>query len=376
MASRWEEEISLSGDGSAADKVGHIHVRIRELPMADGVHASTGCQLWSASIVLAGELLRRPHLVEGRRVLEVGAGCGLAGIAAACLARECVITDGDEEAVRNLEHNLRVNESLFRRGTDGTSDGRCSQVSARTLRWEEAIRAPWAAEERAEVILASDVIYGHWGDTLAQAMLCMLAPGGLIVLIASEDRRSGVRSFKEVLGEAGFRVAETKLVVPLGGFRLFECRERLPGEPAEQPPVVERTEPEHSGHVAKCPVPHEVGQRPLPAEVWVAPDVRPAAAGAGVAAAPGKASEGSVWQVVGGAMNLKGIIVRNGTAGSLSTYTGRLAHGAIIEEIERTAERLRYQKIEGKGPGDGWVSFLSGRGAKLLKLVDAQEAVS
>ena len=47
-----------------------FQVRIRELPMADGVHASTGCQLWSSSIVLARHLMARPELVKEKKVLE------------------------------------------------------------------------------------------------------------------------------------------------------------------------------------------------------------------------------------------------------------------------------------------------------------------
>lgn len=79
LVMEWEEEVTLSPVGHEAFKV-----RICELPMADGkglravqqwcavppvadgfdgcnsgVHASTGCQLWSSSIVLARHLMAR-----------------------------------------------------------------------------------------------------------------------------------------------------------------------------------------------------------------------------------------------------------------------------------------------------------------------------
>merc|ERR1719223_2623729 len=133
-----------------------MHLRIRELPMADGVHASTGCQLWPASIALANELLSRPELVTGRRVLEVGAGCGLLGIAVASLARSTLLTDGDEEVVENLKHNIQLNEECWQ----PKADEAVREVSARCLRWEEALEQAWPSDEQVEVIVASDIIYG------------------------------------------------------------------------------------------------------------------------------------------------------------------------------------------------------------------------
>lgn len=73
-------------------------------------------------------------------------------------------------------------------------------------------------------------------------MLQLLAPGGTILLVASEDRRGGVRMFKEHLAASGFHVEETRLVSPMGVFRFYECRERLLGDPPEHPEVVHRVE--------------------------------------------------------------------------------------------------------------------------------------
>ncbi|CAJ1378697.1 unnamed protein product [Effrenium voratum] len=196
----WEEEVSLAPDGYAAFKV-----RIRELPMADGVHASTGCQLWSSSVVLAREIMARPYLVEKKAVLEVGAGCGLLGISVARLARQMLITDGDEEVVRNLSHNLEINRSLWKAAGPSLQD-----VSCRVLRWEELLEKPWP-EEPLEVIVASDIIYGNWGETVAEALCSVLAPGGLVLLACSEDRRGGVRGFQERMEQRGFNILETKL---------------------------------------------------------------------------------------------------------------------------------------------------------------------
>mmetsp|Transcript_100299 Transcript_100299/g.284128 ORF Transcript_100299/g.284128 Transcript_100299/m.284128 type:complete len:367 (+) Transcript_100299:130-1230(+) len=359
----WEEEVVLHGD-PADDQVGELRIRIRELPMADGVHASTGCQLWSASVALALEIFRRPHLVKGKHVIEVGAGCGLLGIATARLARRTLITDGDEEVVMNLAHNLRLNEASWKAGHGEAP----REASARQLRWEEVLGAPWPPGERAEVILASDIIYGHWGDTVAQAVLNLLAPGGLVMLAASEDRRSGVRAFKDCMRDANFKVVETILRVPLGNFRTYECRERAP-EDTESPYLTMR-EREEPGPAAAGAAPPEVV--PGAAKAKAAPAAGTAKPGTkerappGAAHAPGGSGEArELWRVVGGLVR-GGIIVRSGSTHDVADYVGRLAHGSLVEAIEQTAARLHYSKLDGEGPERGWVSFFSANGTRLL----------
>ena len=75
---------------------------------------------------MAELLLERPELVRGKRVVDLGAGCGVAGLAAALAgATEVLCTDGDAETVENLEHNIAAN-------------GFSGRVKARRLRWQDA----------------------------------------------------------------------------------------------------------------------------------------------------------------------------------------------------------------------------------------------
>lgn len=50
-----------------------------------GESGVTGPAVWDSSVVLAKFLEINPHLVSGKRCIELGAGCGLAGIAASRL---------------------------------------------------------------------------------------------------------------------------------------------------------------------------------------------------------------------------------------------------------------------------------------------------
>jgi predicted nicotinamide N-methyase len=46
-------------------------------------HDHGALQVWRGSLLLADLLLSRPQLVAARTIAELGAGCGLAGVAAA-----------------------------------------------------------------------------------------------------------------------------------------------------------------------------------------------------------------------------------------------------------------------------------------------------
>ena len=54
----------------------------------------TGGSVWASAEVLARLISQEPDRVRGKRVLELGTGCGLVGLAAGALgAREVALTD-------------------------------------------------------------------------------------------------------------------------------------------------------------------------------------------------------------------------------------------------------------------------------------------
>lgn len=51
-----------------------------------------------------------PEVTEGKKVIELGAGVGLVGLVAALCtnARSVVVTDGDQEVVKFIRHNVET----------------------------------------------------------------------------------------------------------------------------------------------------------------------------------------------------------------------------------------------------------------------------
>lgn len=61
------------------------------------------------------------------------------------------------------------------------------------------------------------------------------------------------------------------------------------------------------------------------------------------------------WDVVGGA-DKGGIVVRAGQD-LASSPLDRLSTAAVVEELERSGDRLHYKLVTGTGPDEGWVSI-------------------
>lgn len=63
-------------------------------------------KLWPSSIALLDLLEARPHLIQNKHVLEIGAGIGLPSLMMAGVAKSIQISDYDKEAVALLQKNI------------------------------------------------------------------------------------------------------------------------------------------------------------------------------------------------------------------------------------------------------------------------------
>ncbi|GLE06253.1 hypothetical protein PINS_up015495 [Pythium insidiosum] len=76
----------------------------------------TGVSIWSASLLLSRWVIDNKDIFVGKQVCELGAGCGVSGIAAALYtkARRVVLSDLFEHTIKNLEHNVSLNKTNLR----------------------------------------------------------------------------------------------------------------------------------------------------------------------------------------------------------------------------------------------------------------------
>ena len=177
-------------DMMLARPVGAEEKRLQFGPFAFRLSPSSEVLAW----LLATRL--RPKL-KGKRVLEVGSGLGLTGLACAawCECESVELTDGDPQAVTLLHRNAALN-----RGRYGTTTVEVALLLwgltaanrhvASTSSTRPAARQEDAMDQLYDVILCADCVYDReLHRPLCQTLRRCLRPNGVVFLVAS--RRCG-----------------------------------------------------------------------------------------------------------------------------------------------------------------------------------------
>ncbi|KAF0685747.1 Aste57867_22355 [Aphanomyces stellatus] len=218
----------------------------------------TGVSIWSASLILARWVLATAATFRDKSVCELGAGCGVSGIACYLYtsARRVVLTDLYAHTVENLSFNADLNRDAkpaaaaagcsecgtLQRFTADNPEGKlmlCGRCRVASYCSRDCQKAAWKAHKvecktwqaspptttelavaavdwakpetygtaRHDIVLGSDLVY-HKDIVaiLAQVVDAMLVPGGTFLHVASQARDSLVE-FKLAMEGRGFRCA-------------------------------------------------------------------------------------------------------------------------------------------------------------------------
>ena len=191
-------------------------LRLRVCDVIGSGH-ETGGVLWPAALVLAAWLTQPAVLadLDGARVLELGAGVGLAGLVVAACARPALVrlTDNVAATLDNLEFNARRLQAAT--GAAGRARVECQHLDwlddhsgardarephATGLQQQGAGEAPLAPDASwretpssglggFDLVIASDVCYSPSVlSALVATLAASLAAGGGCALLANERR--------------------------------------------------------------------------------------------------------------------------------------------------------------------------------------------
>jgi predicted nicotinamide N-methyase len=142
------------------------------LALLDGIDY-TGFKLWPGSTYLCETIVKHKALFEGKTLLELGSGVGLAGLVASQYAKEPVLlTDGEDYIVDVLKKNVARN-------------GLESKVKAATLYWgKDEKKFLETYPDGFEVIMGGDVVYmTELIHPLLSCISTLLAPGGVFFMV-------------------------------------------------------------------------------------------------------------------------------------------------------------------------------------------------
>lgn len=192
-----------SGVAEAEAEKGPLHQRSYSVHKVSKPDLSgwTGGSVWESGQVIARLLSAEPQRVQGKRVVELGTGCGLVSLTAGALgARQVTMTD---QVLFMGNHNLEANF--------GGSPELRRRFRMRPLKWGDPELIA-ATEPPFDLILGSDIMYhSSHHDVLAETIVG-LSSVGTRVLWATPDwelqRKESAKGFRERLEQAGFEMRE------------------------------------------------------------------------------------------------------------------------------------------------------------------------
>ncbi|KEP64389.1 UNVERIFIED_CONTAM: ankyrin repeat-containing protein [Hammondia hammondi] len=219
---------------------------------------TTGLHLWSAAVIGAQWMaeLSKQGRFAGASVLELGAGCGLMGLAAALHARQALAvfmqSDVFPHTLRNLEEGLSANGFSRENGDSWTKAGRAQHACIRALDWTDRRTWPRVAEgspkredseregeekgetlQQFDFILGSDLLYDRkMLPPLVEVVAALLKkPAGTFYYV-HRLHRQGAGEFVDALRRRGLK-----------------CEERSPPEEYFSNPFVDKTDAETELHL-------------------------------------------------------------------------------------------------------------------------------
>ena len=159
------------------------------LSIAEGTSGGFGARMWPSAKTLVDHISAGvwPDQLEGKRVLELGCGVGLGGLAAGYVGADVVLTDRDEAVLRRASENLQLNRQLIER------EGGSATVAP--LTWGHKRRMQDVLDKYGpfDFILGSDLLYSRasYGDLLTTIAFFSL-PGHTRTWLACPSRDEGL----------------------------------------------------------------------------------------------------------------------------------------------------------------------------------------
>ncbi|XP_019448754.1 PREDICTED: protein N-lysine methyltransferase METTL21A isoform X1 [Lupinus angustifolius] len=166
-----------------------------------------GTTVWDSSLVFAKFLERNcrkgrfsPAKLKGKRVIELGAGCGVSGFGMALLGCDVIVTD-QKEVVPLLQRNVDRNISRVMQNNPKSF----GSIKVSELYWGDESHIK-AVDPPFDYIIGTDVVYAeHLLEPLLQTILALSGPRTTIVL-GSEIRSTSVHEKMLQMWKENFEV--------------------------------------------------------------------------------------------------------------------------------------------------------------------------
>jgi len=145
--------------------------------------------VWDSAVVLAEYITKHPEIVKGKSVLELGAGTGLAGLAAASLGSKVTVTEREEA----MDHLI----STVERNTEGKHWDISAQVLDWTVSYDDSDKF-----HDFDVVIGADIIYiEETFEYLLKTLKSFASKPEILVLLSCRIRYDRDEHFLNMLKE-------------------------------------------------------------------------------------------------------------------------------------------------------------------------------
>lgn len=230
-----EEHLTFSIPSSDGDNSSPLQILLHQATTDDvdqgDNETNTGFIMWPSAVLLAHHLSKNPHICRGDDtpdgdVLELGAGCGLAGLTAGKVLQndessasddKVVFTDYNPAVLENLKRNIILNDfdvdhsvvglDWFDQESNSSEADDSGEVDAER---EENTWVDMDGTQHGQfrLILGADLLVcSNDADLVATTIDSALMEGGVAVILGpSSDARFGVSHFPDACREKGMIV--------------------------------------------------------------------------------------------------------------------------------------------------------------------------
>jgi 16S rRNA G1207 methylase RsmC len=136
-------------------------ITLLELRSVISISGTTGLRTWETALHFGSYLLSQgQHIIQGKRILELGAGTGLLSILCTkwLNAQHVTATDGDDGVVEALQSNAFLN---------GLQES--DHFDSRSLKWGRALDEGESGKQKVvDVVIGADIVSNVLGELLWQ----------------------------------------------------------------------------------------------------------------------------------------------------------------------------------------------------------------
>ena len=205
--------IKSNDDPNPAFSIREIGYRPRTLEeLAEGDATRTHYTVWAASVILARWVVR-DAIPAGKSVLELGAGCGLPGLAVYRCCKPAKVLLTDLEVRDHLLHNMRTAKKKVVKSAKGKS-AVPPMIGAAAIDWMNQSSLPQEWIGQTDVLLGSDLVYDKdLVSPLVKTSARLSTPKtGVFYYVTAVTDRAGMDEFLQQMRE--HYVLESKVKAP------------------------------------------------------------------------------------------------------------------------------------------------------------------